>query len=135
MSDYGFAGEKFYYHSEFGGLFPEDLASIFPWKKFYGDTQRSYLFKDEYILGSHGIEGRYPFLDWNVVQEFLWLTAGLKNNSYKGAIEAFLKQNDYPYEPLKKRGFAPRSQPVTQATTEPKQPSLARRVLRKLRVI
>jgi len=107
MSDYGFAGEKFYYHSEFGGRFPDELQSIFPWKKFYGDTQRSYLFKDEYILGRHGIEGRYPFLDKQVVQEFLWLAPPLKNEAYKGAIEHFLACHDYPFERLKKRGFSP----------------------------
>ena len=45
-SDYGFAGQKYYSHSEFGGLFPTDLTGFFPWKKFYGDTQRSYLFKE-----------------------------------------------------------------------------------------
>jgi asparagine synthetase B (glutamine-hydrolysing) len=109
MSDYGFAGEKFYHHSEFGGRFPDELQSIFPWKKFYGDTQRSYLFKDEYILGRHGIEGRYPFLDKRVVQEFLWLTPPLKNDAYKGAIEQFLQQHGYPFEALKKRGFSPKA--------------------------
>ncbi len=109
MSDYGFAGEKFYYHSEFGGRFPDELQSIFPWKKFYGDTQRSYLFKDEYILGRHGIEGRYPFLDKQVVQEFLSLAPPLKNDVYKGAIEHFLASHDYPFERLKKRGFSPRA--------------------------
>lgn len=113
MSDYGFAGDKFYYHSEFGGLFPEQLESIFPWKKFYGDTQRSYLFKDEFILGRHGIEGRYPFLDKQVVQEFLWLTPALKNGTYKGAIAQFLAQSQYPFEPEAKRGFSPRRKQST----------------------
>jgi asparagine synthetase B (glutamine-hydrolysing) len=111
MSDYGFAGERFYHHSEFGGRFPEDLQSIFPWKKFYGDTQRSYLFKDEYILGRHGIEGRYPFLDKQLVQEFLWLAPSLKNDAYKGAIEHFLSLYNYPFEPSKKRGFSPKLEP------------------------
>jgi asparagine synthetase B (glutamine-hydrolysing) len=107
LSDYGFAGTKFYYHSEFGGLFPDDLTSIFPWKKFYGDTQRSYLFKDEFVLGRHGIEGRYPFLDKQVVQEFLSLSAALKNRTYKAPLEHFLRTHGYPFEPLKKRGFSP----------------------------
>jgi asparagine synthetase B (glutamine-hydrolysing) len=107
MSDYGFNGTKFYPHSEFGGLFPENLEHFFPWRKFYGDTQRSYLFKDEYILGRHGIEGRYPYLDRSLVQEFLWLKASLKNRTYKAPIEQFLVKHRYPFEPLKKRGFAP----------------------------
>jgi asparagine synthetase B (glutamine-hydrolysing) len=107
MSDYGFAGTPFYHHSQFGGRFPADLREIFPWRKFYGDTQRSYLFKDEFVLGRHGLEGRYPFLDKQVVQEFLWLSPELKNNSYKGAIEAFFVGHNYPFDRLKKRGFSP----------------------------
>lgn len=107
LSDYGFAGTKFYFHSEFGGLFPEDLTTIFPWKKFYGDTQRSYLFKDEFVLGRHGVEGRYPFLDKQLVQEFLSLSAALKNRTYKAPLEHFLLSHGYPFEPLRKRGFSP----------------------------
>jgi hypothetical protein len=61
LSDYGMHGERICYHSEFAGVFPEKLEGLFPWKKFYGDTQRSYLFKEEFIPGRHGIEGRYPF--------------------------------------------------------------------------
>ena len=29
--------------------------------------------KEELVAGVHGIEGRYPFLDPKVVQEYLWL--------------------------------------------------------------
>lgn len=107
LSDYGIAGRKIYHHSEFGGLFPEDLEAFFPWRKFYDDTQRSYLFKDEYILGRHGIEGRYPFLDKRVVQEFLWLTPQLKNAAYKAPLDYFLRKHDYPFEVETKRGFCP----------------------------
>jgi len=107
FSDYGFGGKPFYYHSEFGGLFPENLEGFFPWKKFYGDTQRSYLFKDEYILGRFGVEGRYPFLDFNVVQNFLSLSAKLKNARYKAPIAVFLEKHGYPFEDNVKRGFAP----------------------------
>lgn len=107
ISDYGFNGRKIYYHSEFGGLFPEQLEGFFPWAKFYGDTQRSYLFKDEYILGRNGLEGRYPFLDSTVVQEFLSLVPELKNRAYKAPLEYFLTQGKYPFEPGIKRGFSP----------------------------
>ena len=34
ISDYGFNGKKIYSHSEFGGKFPKNLKTIFPWKKF-----------------------------------------------------------------------------------------------------
>lgn len=107
LSDYGFNGIKIYHHSEFGGCFPEDLNGFFPWKKFYGDTQRSYLFKDEFILGRHGLEGRYPFLDKKVVQEFLWLTPELKNNAYKAPLAYLLHELEYPFEEGVKRGFSP----------------------------
>lgn len=134
MSDYGFAGKKFYHHSEFGGLFPDDLESIFPWKKFYGDTQRSYLFKDEYTLGRHGIEGRYPFLDWKVVQEFLALKPDLKNKSYKGAIGHLLSLHDYPYEPMKKRGFSPSAgTQILEQNLPVKRSSLTKSLIRRFR--
>lgn len=106
MSDYGFMGKKIYYHSEFGGHFPEDLTRIFPWKKFYDDTQRSYLFKDEFVAGANGMEGRYPFLDKQVVQEFLWLANDLKNDTYKGILAQYLEKHGYPYEKNKKTGFS-----------------------------
>lgn len=105
ISDYGFRGHKMASHSEFGGLFPDQLNNFFPWKKFYGDTLRSYIFKEEIILGRHGIEGRYPFLDVDTVQEFLNLHPLLKNLEYKAPIVQFLRQYNYPFEEHKKRGF------------------------------
>jgi asparagine synthetase B (glutamine-hydrolysing) len=112
ISDYGYGGEKIYYHSEFGGLFPENLKEIFPWKKFYWDTQRSYLFKEEVIFGHFGIESRYPFLDINVVQEYLNLTADLKNENYKAPIKYFFDKYEYPYEEGRKRGFTPKNRNI-----------------------
>jgi asparagine synthetase B (glutamine-hydrolysing) len=107
LSDYGYGGQKFYSHSEFGGLFPDDLNGFFPWKKFYGDTQRSYLFKEEFILGRNGIEGRYPYLDKQVVQEFLWLDSNLKNKCYKAPLAELLARSNYPFAPMEKHGFDP----------------------------
>jgi asparagine synthetase B (glutamine-hydrolysing) len=107
VSDYGHGGVKFYPHSEFGGLFPERLEGFFPWKKFYSDSMRSYLFKDELVLGANGLEGRYPFLDRQVVQSFLSLTPALKNSAYKAPIAAFLRRHHYPFEAGVKRGFQP----------------------------
>lgn len=106
LSDYGFRGQRIYPHSQFGGLFPEDLSAIFPWHKFYGDTQRSYLFKDEFVAGVHHIEGRYPFLDVSVVQEYLSLAHTVKNATYKAPIAWFLKKHAYPMEENVKKGFA-----------------------------
>ena len=107
ISDYGFNGKKIYSHSEFGGKFPKNLESIFPWKKFYGDSQRSYLKKDEMVAGLYGIEGRYPFLDLKVIQEFLNLRCELKNEKYKSCISEFLEREEYPFVINSKEGFDP----------------------------
>jgi len=106
FSDYGFNGKKFYNHSNFGGLFPDDLKTIFPWNSFYGSTMESYLAKEEYVSGAYGIEGRYPFLDRAVVQEFLSLTAELKNSAYKSVLDNYLKKHNYPYVLNQKLGFS-----------------------------
>jgi len=113
FSDYGFAGKKIYGHSGFGGAFPKKLEDIFPknsddrnciWKHFYHNCQESYLWKDEVITGLYGIEGRFPFLDRKVVQEFLWLNQELKNKEYKGCLKKYLEKNNYPFTE-KKIGF------------------------------
>ena len=106
FSDYGYNGTKFYNHSNFGGLFPVNLATIFPWNSFYGSSMESYLAKEEYVSGAYGIEGRYPFLDRAVVQEFLWLTADLKNSAYKSVLDNYLNMHKYPYVPNQKLGFS-----------------------------
>jgi asparagine synthase (glutamine-hydrolysing) len=96
QSDYGFAGRRIYPHSNFGGLFPENLASIFPWPSFFGSSQESYLMKEEHVAGSYGIEARYPFLDRRVVQEFLALEHRLKNARYKSALREYLESRAFP---------------------------------------
>ena len=105
FSDYGWKGIKHYRHSTIGGLFPDDLSKVFPWRNFFGNTQKAYLRKEEYIAGTYGIEGRYPFLDKDVVQEFLWLSAELKNINYKAPIHNYLLLNNYPFDLNKKVGF------------------------------
>jgi asparagine synthetase B (glutamine-hydrolysing) len=105
MSDYGFAGQRIYAHSNFGGLFPEKLSDIFPWPSFFGSSQESYLMKEEHVAGSYGIEARYPFLDRRVVQEFLALDSRLKNSRYKSALRAYLENNSFPTAFDMKIGF------------------------------
>ena len=104
ISDYGFQGKKIFPHSSFGGLFPEDLETVFPWRSFFGGTMKDYLAKEEVVVGSHGMESRYPFLDKQVVQEYLWLTAKVKNSIYKRPIDDYFKLLGYPYE-NGKQGF------------------------------
>jgi len=107
ISDYGFNGERFYPHSNFGGLFPDRLDLIFPWASVFGSTQQAYLMKEEYVAGSYGIEARYPFLDRLLVQEFLSLRAELKNWKYKSALRFYLDMNGYPCAFDRKIGFVP----------------------------
>lgn len=90
------------YQSTFKGKFPEKL---FLWENFYDGAQYSYLGKEEYVAGSHSIESRYPFLDKDVVQEFLWLAPELKNKQYKAPIYEYLIRNNFPTAFNKKIGL------------------------------
>ena len=105
ISDYGFQGRKIFKHSRFGGLFPDDLQGFWPWHSFWDGTQVQYLNKEEYVAGHFGIETRYPFLDRDLVQEFLWLTADLKNRHYKSALHAYLDSRAWPFNSGEKLGF------------------------------
>jgi len=97
ISDYGFGGNKIYNHSQFGGLFPNNLEEFWPWDSFWDGTQIKYLNKEEYIAGHYGIETRYPFLDKYLVQEFLWLHPELKNNKYKSCLDEYLTVKKFPF--------------------------------------
>lgn len=113
ISDYGHGGVRIFQQSSFGGFFPEDLASVFPWQNVFLGTQRDYLSKEESVAGAHGLEGRYPFLDPQVVQEFLWLQPSLKNGEYKGALRHLLQNEQYPIAEGK-QGFNPQVSPAYQ---------------------
>ena len=106
FADYGFNGIKFKSHSCFGGKFPDNLQDIFPWFSFYKGTQECFLMKEEYVAGCYGIENRYPYLDRDVVQEFLWLSPQLKNNNYKAPLHNYMQQYSYPFDLNKKSGFS-----------------------------
>jgi asparagine synthetase B (glutamine-hydrolysing) len=88
--------------STFKGTFPEKLTL---WNNFYDGCQYSYLGKEEYVAGSHSIETRYPFLDKDLVQEFLWLKPELKNRHYKAPIYEYLIRNNFPNSFDKKVGL------------------------------
>lgn len=90
--------------SNFQGVFPDELKE---WNNFVEGTQRDYLNKEEYVGGAFAIETRYPFLDKDLVQEFLWLKPELKNKNYKAPIFEYLIKNNVPYEKEVKRGFRP----------------------------
>lgn len=105
FSDYGFDGNAYLPHSNFGGLFPDNLKLIFPWKNFYGGSMEAYLTKEEYVGGAYGVETRYPFLDKYVVQEFLSLDKDLKNSYYKSVLYDYLEENRFPFRKDQKLGF------------------------------
>ncbi len=98
LSDYA----KWPMQSDLKGHFPETLK---PWTNFFGGTQQAYLGKEEHVAGAYSLEGRYPFLDNHVVQEFLWLSQDLKNSAYKAPIREYLKRNNYPFKEDEKIGF------------------------------
>ena len=104
-SDYGFRGQKFFAHSNFGGLYPENLLGHFPWASFFGSTQAAYLSKEEMVAGSFGMEARYPFLDVALVQKFLSLRADFKNEVYKSVVSHYLDQSNFPVLMGQKVGF------------------------------
>lgn len=92
--------------SEFRGTFPAELK---PWKNFYGHAQEAYLAKEEHVGGTFSVETRYPFLDLQVVQEFLWLHVDWKNRNYKAPIREYFLRCGYPFKENEKLGFNPRS--------------------------
>lgn len=100
MSDYGRGGKSLYptvpNHCSICGHYPANLSAVFPWRNFYGGTQTTWLMSSEYTGGCSGLETRYPFLDTDVVQEFLWLAADVKNAKYKGPLSDYLQRHDYP---------------------------------------
>ena len=67
-------------HGNYGRVkqWPANLSEIWPWPAFFGHEMRDYLRKEEHVAGAHGIEGRFPYLDVDVVQEYLWLNTTLK---------------------------------------------------------
>jgi len=101
LSDYGHKGlvAPGFLHSTIAGNFPPDLSRIFPWENVFGGTQEEFLAKDENVGGTYSLECRYPFLDFDLVQEFLWLDNDLKNSNYKAPIFNMLSNKNYPLAP------------------------------------
>ena len=95
--------------STFKGKFPEKLTE---WPNFKEGMNREYLNELEEIAALYGIEVRYPFLDTDLVQEYLWLTADLKNKNYKAPLREYLIKNNVP--------FAQRTTPSYNPITNPK---------------
>lgn len=99
LSDYSLYPSQ----SELKGTFP---ANLYKWRNFDRGCQESYLIKEEYAGGAFNIETRYPFLDKEVVQEFLWLTPEAKNKHYKAPLREYFLDNNFPFEENRKIGFS-----------------------------
>lgn len=103
-SDYGYSGVPVAQHSSFSGVWPNNIARLFPWPSFYGSSMATYLLKEEFILGSFGIESRYPFLDRDLTLYSLRLPKALRETSYKYPLQEYLRSYDFPAT-TKKYGF------------------------------
>lgn len=76
-----------------------------PWKNFSGGWNKVFLGATERVSGLFGVEARYPFLDFEVVQEFLNLDPKLKAKYYKSPMTNRMMELDFPFH-FKKFGFA-----------------------------
>jgi len=100
ISDYALFPKQ----STFKGKFPDKL---YEWKNFKQGMQAEYLAELEEIAALYNIKIRYPFLDIDLVQEFLWLTPELKNKNYKAPLYEYLTRCRVPYDKEIKKGFRP----------------------------
>lgn len=101
ISDYALFPKQ----STFKGVFPEKL---YEWPNFRAGMQYEYLNEIEEIAALYGIRCRYPYLDVELVQEYLWLSADLKNSNYKAPLREYFIRNRFPYDRGVKRGFRPK---------------------------
>lgn len=90
--------------STFKGKYPDKL---YEWSNFRGNMQLEYLNGLEDIASIYGIEIRYPFLDIDLIQEFLWLKVELKNKNYKAPLFEYLTKNNVSFDKEVKKGFRP----------------------------
>lgn len=100
ISDYALFPKQ----STFKGKYPDKL---YEWPNFRGSMQMEYLNELEDIAAVYGIEMRYPFLDVDLVQEFLWLSVEAKNRYYKAPLREYLIRNNVPFDEGIKKGFNP----------------------------
>lgn len=85
---------------DYGGIkkYPSNLEEIFPWPNFFDYGMSSYLTMFSYVTDFYDINVKYPFLDKEVVQEFLFLSAENKNQCYKSPLSYFMSFYQYPFQ-------------------------------------
>jgi len=67
-----------------------------PWKNFNGGWLTIFLGGIERVAASFSLEGRYPFLDPDVVQAFLDLSPALKSRESKAPISNRMRELEFP---------------------------------------
>ena len=70
------------------------------WPNFDMGYGRNILGMFDRTAGSVGIETRYPYLDKEAVQNFLWLTDDLKNKKYKQCQHQNMEKRNFPFDSL-----------------------------------
>jgi len=98
LADYSLIPEQSYYK----GHWPEDLKE---WPNFKRSANISYINKEARVAKAAGIDARYPFLDINFIQEYLYLAPELKNRNYKSVLYEYLTHYEIPFEQNVKHGF------------------------------
>ena len=103
-SDYGYKGERMRKQSRFGGHFPGDLDTVWPWTS--NNVFQTYHNRTEIVGGYHGIEYRCPFMSTELIQAWLNTTHELKNKKYKGWMAQYMLDHNYPYADMEEHGGA-----------------------------
>ncbi len=100
-SDYGWNGVKYNKNSQFGGLFPQNLTNIWPWHLNKNLPLYHAIVIEDYIYGYWGIDTRNPFLDTDLIQEWLSTSQALKNKEYKHWQQEYLRIMKFPFHTKK----------------------------------
>ena len=101
-SDYGFRGKRMRRQSRFGGYFPRDLDTVWPWTR--DNVFQMYHNRTELVGGYYGIEYRCPFMSTELIQAWLNTTHELKNKKYKGWMAQYMIDHKYPYADMEEHG-------------------------------
>lgn len=107
-SDYGWDGERYRAHSNFGGVWPANFSLVWPYHILNQWIDYGLQLTDP-IGGMYGIESRFPLIDRRLVQAWINTDHRLKNAKYKGWMQDYMDQYHYPYT-LKKHGFRIKNQ-------------------------
>eukprot|EP01065_Artemidia_motanka_P027279 TRINITY_DN324_c0_g2_i4.p1 TRINITY_DN324_c0_g2~~TRINITY_DN324_c0_g2_i4.p1 ORF type:complete len:702 (+),score=74.55 TRINITY_DN324_c0_g2_i4:53-2107(+) len=83
---------------------PEQIGE-FPWASFTRGQVRDYLLKEDLVAGAHGIEARYPFLDRDLAQEYLYLSREVKAAVFKKPLHDYMTAANFPFPKGTKVGF------------------------------